>query len=66
MGVNFHKYNEDEFYAVYLMHVSDYPGLMSDYIAYIKMAKFWLDDDDVEYRGTEKLCGYLTHIVIGE
>lgn len=66
MGVNFNKYSEDEFYAVYLMHLSDYPGLMSDYISYIKMAKFWLDDDDVEYRGTEKLCGYLTHIVIGE
>lgn len=66
MGVEFKKYNEDEFYAVYLMHVSDYPNMFPDYMSYIKMAKFWLDDDDVEYRGSEKICGYLTHIVLGE
>ena len=66
IGVKFEKYNEDEFYAVYLMHVSDYPGLLGDYTGYVKMAKFWLDDDDIEYQGSEKVCGYLTHIVLGE
>ena len=66
MGVRFEDFDEDEFYVVYLMHVSDYKSVGSDYRLYIHMAKDWLMDDDIEVSPSEKLCIYFYEIVKGE
>lgn len=66
MNVNFDNYDEDEFYLVYLMQVTDYPNIAQDPHAYISMAKDWLEDDDVMRKGCEKLCAYIYEIVLGE
>ena len=66
MGVKFDNYDENEFYAVYLMMISDYPKISNDYNMYISMAKDWLEDDDVKTKGGDKLCAYLYTIVLGK
>lgn len=66
MGVKFDNYDENEFYAVYLMMISDYPKISNDYNMYISMAKDWLEDDDVKMKGGDKLCAYLYTIVLGK
>lgn len=66
MGVKFEKYDENEFYAVYLMMITDYPKISNDYNMYISMAKDWLEDDDVKMKGGDKLCAYLYTIVLGK
>lgn len=66
MGVKFDHYDEKEFYAVYLMVMSDYPSISGEYNIYIKMAKDWLEDDDIAVSPSEKLCKYLYSIVLGE
>lgn len=66
MKVNFRDYDEDEFYAVYLMQVSDYPSISNDARVYLSMAKSWLEDDDVEVEPSEKLCKYYYEIVKAE
>lgn len=66
MGVNFDKYDEMEFYATYLMQMSDYPKIANEPHTYLAMAKEWLEDDDVEMKGSDKLCAYLYTIVLGE
>ena len=66
MGVQFHDFDEMEFYAVYLMLVSDFKHLSNDPHQYLSMAKEWLEDDDIKRRGSEKVCAYLYTIVLGE
>lgn len=66
MDVKFDKFTEDEFYAVYLMMVSDYKMVANDPHHYLAMAKEWLMDDDVEMTGSDKVCAYLYSIVLGE
>jgi hypothetical protein len=66
MDVKFDEFNEDEFYAVYLMMVSDYKMVANDPHHYLAMAKEWLMDDDVEMTGSDKVCAYLYTIVLGE
>lgn len=66
MNVNFNDFDEDEFYAVYLMMVSDYKHIGNDPHIYLAMAKDWLMDDDVKMRGSDKICAYLYTIVLGE
>lgn len=66
MQVQFRGYDEDEFYAVYLMQVSDYPTISNDSRIYLNMAKQWLEDDDVAVDPSEKLCKYLYEIVMSE
>lgn len=66
MGVKFDEYDEKEFYATYLMVMSDYPSISGEYNIYIKMAKDWLEDDDIALSPSEKLCKYLYTIVLGE
>ena len=55
MDVKFDEFNEDEFYAVYLMMVSDYKHVANDPHHYLAMAKEWLMDDDVEVSPEEKV-----------
>ena len=66
MSVNFDHFDEDEFYAIYLMMVSDYKHIGNDPHMYLAMAKDWLMDDDVAMRGSDKVCAYLYEIVLGE
>ncbi len=66
MGIDFKDYDEEEFYAVYLMHLSDYPKISNDYNSYIEMTKAYFDDDDIAVTPSEKLCKYYYSIVLGE
>ena len=66
MGVKFEEFSEEEFYAVYLMMVSDYKAVANDFRSYLNMAKEWLMDDDIEVSPSEKLCIYYYEIVKGE
>ena len=66
MGVKFDKFTPEEFYATYLMMISDYKKVANDYNMYISLAKEWLEDDDIEVKGGDKLCAYLYYIVLGE
>lgn len=66
MGVKFEEYNELEFYATYLAMVSDYTDISSDPTMFIKMAKKFLEDDDIKVSPSEKLSIYLYKIVLGE
>lgn len=66
MGVKFDEYDEMEFYAVYLAMISDYKSIANDYNMYIKMAKDFLEDDDIAVSPSEKVCIYLYQIVLGE
>lgn len=66
MGVKFDQFSEEEFYATYLMMVSDYKTLSNEPRMYMSMAKEWLMDDDIETSPSEKLCIYFYEIVKGE
>ena len=46
MNIEFEEFSEEEFYAVYLMLVSDYPNIADNPHTYIVMAKQFLEDDD--------------------
>lgn len=66
MGANFNGYNEEEFYFVYLMLVSDYKKSINDgHIAIIETQEF-LEDDDIAVSPSEKVCIYLYKIIMGE
>jgi hypothetical protein len=65
MGVKFDEFTEEEFYAVYLMMVSDYKAVANDFRSYLNMAKEWLMDHDIEVSPSEKLCIYYYEIVKG-
>lgn len=66
MKVNFDDYDEDEFYAIYLMHVSDYPTIANEPHTYLAMAKAWLEDKDINIDPSEKVCKYMYEIVMAE
>ena len=66
MGVKFHNFDEMEFYAVYLMLLSDFKQVANDPHHYLAMAKEWLEDKDAKRQGSEKVCAYLYTIVLGE
>lgn len=65
MGVNYNKYDEQEFYTTVMMLMSDFPNIGQPE-TYVAMAKQWLEDDDAELSGSEKLCAYYYTIVKGE
>lgn len=64
MGVKFDKYDEEEFYATYLMMISDYKDMGNEPAFFVKMAKKFLEDEDSERQGSEKLCAYLYEVVM--
>lgn len=66
MGVSFEDYDEEEFYAIFLMHVSDYPQIANEPRTYLAMAKAWLEDKDLEIEPSEKVCKYLYEIVLAK
>ena len=67
MGVRFEEYSELEFYVTMLMLASDYQKTLgNDANIYMKLAKDWLEDDDIAISPSEKLCEYYYAIVKGE
>lgn len=66
LGVRFREYDELEYYITYLMLVSDYGDLINDPTIMLKMAKAFLEDDDIKVSPSEKLCIYFYQIVLGE
>lgn len=66
MGVDFKDYDEEEYYAIYLMHVSDYPFIANEPHTYLAMAKAWLDDNDIAVDPSDKVCKYMYEIVLDE
>ena len=65
MGVKFHDYNENEFVTTYYMMISDYKNVSNDPHFYLVLAKQFLEDDDTELKGSDKLCAYYYEIVKG-
>ena len=66
MGIRFDRYCENKFYTTYLMMVSDYKELGSELSFFVKMARAFLEDDDMTVSSSEKLCIYLYKIAMGE
>ena len=66
MGVRFKDYTEEEFYAIYLAHVTDHGTISEDYNTFIVLAKQFLEDDDMAVTPSEKVCIYLYEIVLGK
>ena len=63
MGVEFDKYNEEEFLTTYYMVMSDYPTLANEPHTYISLAKDWLEDKDSKLKGAEKLSAYYYEVI---
>lgn len=68
MGVKFKHFTEDEIVVATLMMYTDYSKTLGtgNLDLYIRLAKDWLEDDDVEVMGGEKLATYYDKIVCGE
>ena len=66
MGVQFEDYEPEEFYAIYLMHVSDYSQIANEPNTYIAMTKAWLEDKDIKIEPSEKVCKYMYEIAMAE
>lgn len=65
MGIEFDKYNEEEFLTTYYMVMSDYPSIANEPHTYISLAKDWLEDKDSKLKGSEKLCAYYYEVIKG-
>ena len=68
MGVKFDMFTADEFYVTALMMYTDYCKVLGNASLdlYLRLAKAWLMDDDVEVKGGEKLAVYYDEIVGAE
>ena len=68
MGVSFEEFSEEELYLTTLMMFTDYHKTLgsANLDIYMKLAKDWLMDDDVEVKGSEKLAKYYDEIVMGD
>lgn len=66
MNIKFDDYDEDEFYAIFLMHVSDYPTIANEPNTYLAMAKAWLEDKDLDIEPSEKVCKYMYEIAMAD
>ena len=65
MGIKFEEFTPDEFYVTLLMLFTDFSkalGTVNPDI-FIKMAKYWLCDEDAGLQYGEKLAAYYYHIV---
>ena len=65
MGVKFEDYDEEEFLVTFYMLQSDFINISTPE-SYLIMAKQWLEDDDAELQGSDKLCAYYYAIVKGK
>lgn len=65
MGIKFEEFTPDEFYVTLLMLFTDFSkalGTVNPDI-FIKLAKYWLCDEDAGLQYGEKLAAYYYHIV---
>jgi len=67
MGVKFKDYTEDEYIVTVLMIATDFGKTvgMNNTDQMFRMAVDWLEDDDAELQGSEKLSAYYDEIVCG-
>ena len=68
MGVDFKDFTEDEFYVTALMIATDFGKTigMNNTDQMFRMAYDWLNDEDAELQGSEKLATYYDEIVCAE
>lgn len=68
MGVKFNEYTFPEFYTTALMKFTDHSKTLgtANMDIYLRMAVEFLEDEDAELRGSEKLAVYYDKIVCGE
>ena len=67
MDVHFDKYTKHEFYVTVLMMYTDFCKTLgkASISIYLRLAKDWLEDDDIAVKGSEKLAVYYDSIVEG-
>ncbi len=68
MGIQEKEFSFSELYTVALMLFDDYKKTlgMGNLDIYIKLAKDWLEDEDAELQGSEKLSAYYDNIVCAD
>lgn len=68
MGIQAKDFSIAELYTVSLMLFDDYKKTlgMGNLDIYIKLAKDWLEDEDAELKGSEKLSAYYDNIVFAD
>ena len=67
MGFKFEKITPDEFYLTVLMAYTDYNKTFGNVLdTYIRLAKDWLMDDDVEKKYGKKLAAYYYNVVMDD
>lgn len=66
MGVRFDKYDEEDFYAMYLLHMSIYFNHGKDPHSFIAMARAFLENECLGTAPEERTCKYLYHMGLGE
>lgn len=67
MGLKFEKVTPDEFYLTVLMAYTDYNKTFGNVLdTYIRIAKDWLMDDDVEKKYGKKLAAYYYNVVMDD
>lgn len=67
LGINDDKFEYAELYTTTLMLYDDYKKTLGsgNIDLYIRLAKDWLEDEDSELKGSEKLATYYDEIVCG-
>ena len=68
LGVKFDKFKPEEYYTTAVMLYKDYKKTLgtSNVDIYLRLAKDWLMDDDVEMKHGEKLAAYYDKVVMAE
>lgn len=68
LGIKFDHFKPEEYYATVVMLYTDYKKTLgtSNVDIYLRLAKDWLMDDDVEMKHGEKLAAYYDNVVMAE
>ena len=68
LGIKFDHFKPEEYYTTVIMLYKDYKKDLgtSNVDIYLRLAKSWLMDDDVEMKHGEKLAAYYDNVVMGE
>lgn len=68
LGIKFDKFKPEEYYTTVVMLYKDYKKDLGTANAdiYLRLAKSWLMDDDVEMKHGEKLAAYYDNVVMSD
>lgn len=68
LGIKFEHFKPEEFYTTAVMLYSDFKKTLgtANVDIYLKLAKDWLMDDDVEMKHGEKLAAYYDNVVMAD